>query len=319
MWETFKDLQLIRVDRTNKRLLNRLVGELHPDVIYERSHYGMVSGVEVANNHGIHHILEVNCPNVEERIKLSGNSLLTRRAARMDRWAFSNTSHVLTVSAYLAKHLEIHNMAKKWSFTPNAIRLGQQDESTINVTRHSLSIDESAVLLGFVGSIFPWHGVDLIVDVVGNFHKQGRNVEAMIVGDGEIRQELKEKSVSLGIKHKIHFVGSIPHCDTFAYTQLCDILILAKSHSYMSPVKIFEYALAKKPSIVPNTPPVTEVFEHERDGWVVDSNLNALVSAITSIIDAPQKAEQCAQNWHNKVISNHTWQANALVALKHCM
>ena len=72
----------------------------------------------------------------------------------------------------------------------------------------------------------------------------------MIVGDGEIRQELKEKSVSLGIKHKIHFVGSIPHCDTFAYTQLCDILILAKSHSYGSPVKIFEYALAKKPSIV---------------------------------------------------------------------
>ena len=28
---------------------------------------------------------------------------------------------------------------------------------------------------------------------------------------------------------------------------------------------------------------------------MVDSNLNALVSAITSIIDAPQKAEQCAR------------------------
>ena len=32
----------------------------------------------------------------------------------------------------------------------------------------------------------------MIVDAVANFHQQGRNVEAMIVGDGEIRQELKE-------------------------------------------------------------------------------------------------------------------------------
>ena len=251
LWETIKDLKLIRVDRNNKYRLNRLVNELQPDVIYERSHYGMVSGVDVANNHGIHHILEVNCPNVEERIKLSGNSLLTRRAARMDRWTFSNTDHVLTVSAYLAKHLEIHKMAKKWSVTPNAIRLGQHEESTLNVTRLSLSIDESAVLLGFVGSIFPWHGVDLIVDVVGNFHKQGRNVEAIIVGDGEIRQELKEKSIGLGIKHKIHFVGSIPHCDTFAYTQLCDILILAKSHSYGSPVKFSNTRSLQSPVLFP--------------------------------------------------------------------
>lgn len=319
VWETLKDLQLIRIDSANAHRLNQLVGEFEPDVIYERSHYGMVGGIAVANNRGIHHILEVNSPNVEERIKLSGKSLLTRRAARKDQWAYSNTDHVLAVSTYLAKHLDIHNIAKKWSVTPNAIRLGQQQESTLNVTRPSLSIDESAVLLGFVGSIFPWHGVDLIVDAVANFHKQGRNVQAMIVGDGEIRQELKEKSVSHGIKDKIHFVGSVPHRDTFAYTQLCDILILAKSHSYGSPVKIFEYALAQKPCIVPNTSPVTEVFVHERDGWVVDSNLNSIVSAIESIIDSPEKAEKCAQQWNNKVTSKHTWQANALVALNGCM
>ena len=35
VWETIKDLQLIQVDRANERHLNRLVGELHPDVIYD--------------------------------------------------------------------------------------------------------------------------------------------------------------------------------------------------------------------------------------------------------------------------------------------
>lgn len=315
IWETVKDLNLTRVDRTNKHRLNRLVNELHPDVIYERSHYGMVSGVEVANNHGIHHILEVNCPNVEERIKLSGNSLLTQRAARMDLLTFSNSDHVLTVSTHLAEYLHIHNLAKKWSVTPNAIRLGQHKETSLDISRHSLSIDESAVLLGFVGSIFPWHGVDFIIDTVAYFQKQGRNVEAMIVGDGEIRSELEVAAIGHNIKNKIHFLGAVPHADTFAYTKLCNILIMPKSNAYGSPVKIFEYALSGKPCIVPNTLPVSEVFEHEQDGWVVDSTTDAIATAIESIIASPEKAEYCAKHWHNKVISKHTWRNNAAIAL----
>ena len=315
LWETLKDLKLIRIDRTNKRLLNRLIVELHPDVIYERCHYGMISGVEMANYHGIHHILEVNCPNVEERIKLSGNSLLTRRAARMGRWAFSKTDHVLTVSTHLAEHLEIHNLAKRWSITPNAIRLGQQKESTLDVTRRSMSIDESAVLLGFVGSIFPWHGVDLIIHAMEQLHGKARQVQAIIVGDGAIVEDLKLLTQSFELDDKIHFVGSVPQRDTFVYTQLCDILIMPKSNAYGSPVKIFEYALSGKPCIVPNTFPVTEVFTHEQDGWVVDSTSEAIVSAIESIIDSPTKADKCANNWHLKVTSTHTWQSNARVAL----
>lgn len=315
VWETLKDLLLIRIDRASKRCLNLLVDEFHPDVIYERSHYGMVSGVEVANNHGIHHILEVNCPNVEERKKLSGNSLLTRRAVRKDRWAFSNADHVLTVSTHLAEHLEIHNLAKKWSVTPNAIRIGQQKESTLEISRQSLLVDDSAVLLGFVGSIFPWHGVDLIIDSVALLQKRGLNVNALIVGDGAIVEELKSLTQSFELDDIIHFVGSVPQRDTFVYTQLCDILIMPKSNAYGSPVKIFEYALSEKPCIVPNTCPVTEVFEHEHDGWVVDSTSDAIVSAIESIIDLPTKADKCANNWHQKVTSTHTWQSNAHVAL----
>lgn len=315
IWESIKDLQLIRTDRANARRLNQLVDEFNPDVIYERSHYGMVGGIAVANNRGIHHILEVNSPNVEERIKLSGKSLLTRKAAQKDQWAFAHTDHVLTVSTHLAELLEITNMAKKWSVTPNAIRLGQQKESTINTSRKSLQIDKSAILLGFVGSIFPWHGVDLIIHTVADLQHKGRHVQAMIVGDGAILDELKSLTKDLKLENIIHFVGSVPQQDTFSYTQLCDILIMPKSNKYGSPVKIFEYGLARKPCIVPNTFPVVEVFEHEQDGWVVESSLDAIASAIESIIDAPDKAEKCAKNWHVKVTSKHTWTTNASIAL----
>jgi len=315
IWETLKDVQLIQLDRANKRQLSQIIAQVNPDIIYERSHYGMVSGIAVAKAHHIHHILEVNSPNVEERMKLSGRSLLSFLASKKDRWAFANSNHVLTVSTHLAEHLEITRIAQKWSTTPNAIRPGQHKESEVDLQRSALHLDDAAVVLGFVGSIFPWHGVDLIIEAVAHLRQQGKNVQAMIIGDGNIRKELEALADSFHLTDEIRFVGSVAQRDTFAYTELCDILIMPKSNAYGSPVKIFEYALSAKPCIVPNTSPVTDVFEHERDGWVIDSNLNALVSAITSIIDAPEKADQCAHHWHNKVISRHTWRNNAGVAL----
>ena len=315
IWETLKDVQLIQIDRANKRQLSQIVAQVNPDIIYERSHYGMVSGVEVAKAHHIHHILEVNSPNVEERIKLSGRSLLNLRASKKDCWAFANSNHVLTVSTHLAEYLEINCIAQKWSTTPNAIRPGQQEESTLDLQRSALHLDDAAVVLGFVGSIFPWHGVDLIIESVAHIRQKGRNVQAMIIGDGAIREELEALADSFHLTDEILFVGSVAQRNTFAYTDLCDILIMPKSNGYGSPVKIFEYALSAKPCIVPNTSPVREVFAHERDGWLVDSSLNAIVSAIEFILDSPDKAEQCAKHWHKKVISKHTWRANATVAL----
>ena len=64
--------------------------------------------------------------------------------------------------------------------------------------------------------------------------------------------------------------------------------------------------------LVPNVAPVNEVFKHGQDGWVVDSNVDAIVAAIESVIESPTNAEKCADNWHKKVTSTYTWQAKAL-------
>lgn len=315
IWETVKDLALIRLDRASGEKLAELAANFQPDVIYQRSHYGMVSGVQIAREFGIHHILEVNSPNVNERIRLSGRSLLAPHARKKDAWTFCHSDHVVVVSTFLAKKLSIDQIAKNWSVTPNAIRKGQELESTLDVSRKSLNIESSAFLLGFVGSIFPWHGVDLIIDAVQHLQQEGKNVQALIVGDGEIRGDLEEVVRTHRLSNYIHFSGTVPHTDTFVYTRLCDALVLPRSHAYGSPVKIFEYGLIGKPCIVPNVAPVNEVFKHGQDGWVVDSNVEAIVTAIESIIESPAKAEKCADNWLKKVTAKHTWKANAVQAL----
>jgi len=84
IWESAKDVLLIRNDMQAKKLLEQKVKAFQPDLIYERSSYLQSSGVEVANKYNIEHILEINAPYTEERIKLQGYSLFIKKAEKIE-------------------------------------------------------------------------------------------------------------------------------------------------------------------------------------------------------------------------------------------
>jgi glycosyltransferase involved in cell wall biosynthesis len=316
VWETIKDAQLIRTDNQRGQVLERMCLDFAPDVIYERSHYGMASGVMIAQKLGIHHVLEVNSPNVQERIQLSGTSWLSGKAKKADNYIFSQSDHVLTVSTRLAEMLDIPAVSKDWSVTPNAIRPGQELQESETKTRSDLGINESTFLVGFIGSIFEWHGVDLLIDAIGFLRAKNVNVSALIVGDGAIKDDLIQQSQTLGIKNHIVWTGTVPHDQIHGLGKLCDCLIMPKTNMYGSPVKIFEYALCHKPVIAPDASPVREVMENNAHGLIVPPDASEITRAIVHLKNNSQLGAEYANNWRQKVLCQHTWKQNAAVALK---
>ena len=315
LWETLRDLNLIRIDQQRYRRLKEICSVFQPDAIYERSHYGMTSGVRIAKLLGIHHILEVNSPNVQERIELSGRSWLSNLAHKKDRWVLENTNHVLTVSTRLAEMLDIPKLAANWDVTPNAIRPGQEDQSKQKRTRKELGIPDDTILVGFVGSIFPWHGLDLLIDAISNLKDRGVHAAALIVGDGSTKKLLEQKVARQGIMDRIFWTGSVPSSETYRFSELCDALIMPKSNEYGSPVKLFEYAMSRVPVIAPTAPPVLEIMENRVHGLLVEAEVKAIANAILEITDKPL-GNALAENWRSRVLSGHTWQNNAKTALK---
>lgn len=314
IWETIRDFQLLRIDAQRKKRLLEICHEFQPDLIYERSHYGMTSGVRVAKELRIRHVLEVNSPNVQERIALSGPSLLSKRAQRKDEWVFQNSNQVLTVSTRLAEMLNIPAVAQRWNVTPNAIRPGQKESSKRQPTRRELQIPEKSFLIGFVGSIFAWHGVDLLIDSIRILVDRGIDARALIVGDGSVRAELVRHSEQLEVADRVIWTGSVPREDVYVYSEICNVLIMAKSNQYGSPVKLFEYALCNVPVIAPNYEPVREVMQDRVHGLIVPPDAEAIANAVHELEDTTL-AQKLAENWRNKVLDQHTWQRNAEVAL----
>lgn len=133
------------------------------------------------------------------------------------------------------------------------------------------------------------------------------NMRMLIVGDGLSLPELKQRVKSLGLEQEIVFAGRIPHKEIFNQIALMDIAVMAKSNWYGSPVKIFEYGAMKKAIIAPDVVPVQDVMEHEKDGLLVQPNLESLREAMARMIDEPELRLSCAESFHQKVNERYHW------------
>ena len=70
IWETLRDIQMVRLDRQIEARLTEVIEAEKPDFIYERSCYGMGAGMRAAKKLGIRYVVEMNAPYPEEKVQM---------------------------------------------------------------------------------------------------------------------------------------------------------------------------------------------------------------------------------------------------------
>ena len=318
VWETVKDFFLFQQDRQFQTILEHKISGFSPDLIYERASYGQLSGILAALHHKVSHIAEVNAPLVDERINLSGRSFLSGKASRKEKFLLERTSSVALVSSELKKYFvkKYHLNGSGILVTPNAINPSDKlsDKGSIDNLKKNLGLKGETVI-GFTGSLFPWHGVDLLLDAFFETEKFFPEIRLLIVGAGGIYDELRDRAKSSGIGAKIIFTGNVPHPEVSDYISLMDICVMAKSNWYGSPVKIFEYGLCGKAIIAPDTSPVKEVLSDGIEGILVGPDVSNLAAAIKKLLADPALRESMGKSFQKKVLKEYTWTRNAEAVL----
>lgn len=76
-----------------------------------------------------------------------------------------------------------------------------------------------------VGQLVERKGVHLVLDALVDLPR----ATLLIVGDGPLRRSLEQRARSLGIAHRVRFLGSVPHEELPAVYNLADVLVLASS------------------------------------------------------------------------------------------
>jgi glycosyltransferase involved in cell wall biosynthesis len=170
---------------------------------------------------------------------------------------------------------------------------GQATDHTDNTDQRQATDDAgraAAFTIGYAGHLYPWKGVDLVIEAVAALP----DTRALVVGGHEKEPDLarvKAFATQLDCGSRVTFTGLIPPAAVAARLRECDVLTLpnpasAISSAFTSPLKLFEYMASGRPIVASDLPSIREVLRHEDNALLVQpGNPQALVAAIVRIKD----------------------------------
>lgn len=312
--ETIKDFLLLQKDKQLEQSLLQQVELFQPDLIYERGAYLQLSGCNAARKSGVRHVVEINAPLTDEKNMLQGKSLFSRESDKMEKELIAAADKILVVSSRLKEYYtsKFNGSGEKFLVVPNAVnlRLVKPDDGLVNDIRSRFNL-QGKMVIGFVGSIFKYHGVDILIDAFNEIASKAKDIQLMIVGDGEISGELKLLAENYNISDKVIFTGNVKPSETFSFIEVFDIAVLPRTKEYMSPIKIFEYGSLGKAIVAADVSSVRDVMTHGVHGILVQPGKKALAEGILQLINDSSLRKTAGENFRKKILSEHTWEKMA--------
>ncbi|PCE24959.1 lipopolysaccharide biosynthesis protein [Paraburkholderia acidicola] len=175
---------------------------------------------------------------------------------------------------------------------------GSLDASDIAVLRRRLGLPEHTWLAGLFGRIAPWKGQHVAIAALAHLP----DVHLVLVGDalyGEhaYAQELRDLAKRIGVTERVHFVGfrdEIP-----AWMKAMDVILHTSTEPEPFGRVIVEGMAAAKPVIATAAGGVTEIIQHQRNGWLVQpGDEKELADAVSTLRASPDLAQRLAEQGH---------------------
>ena len=183
--------------------------------------------------------------------------------------------------------------------------------------RRDFAIAPDEVVVGFLGTFGPWHGVEVLAQAILLLPPHNR-LRFLFVGGGASRPQIEEMLTEQVSKRRVIFAGSVPHERVPALLDACDILVsphvpLAGGRDFFgSPTKLFEYMAMGKAIVASRLGQIGESLTNEKTALLVEpGNVAELAAAITRLAESPTLREHLGSAARDKAMARHTWIHNA--------
>lgn len=159
--------------------------------------------------------------------------------------------------------------------------------------REKLLINADDIVIGFVGRLVPAKGLEYLIEVISYLKEEFKNIKLLIVGEGSLLGNLKDKARENGIHDRVIFTGQrrdvpdILHCmDIFVIPSIAEGI----------PNALLEAMAMGKPIIATKVGGIPEIIEDGFNGLLVPPrDSGVLAAAIKTLIDNRQLAVKIGQ------------------------
>ena len=285
--------------------LHRASRSFQPDLIYERYNLYFLAGTLLARWTGVTLFLEVNAPLSEERSR-HGGLQLQRLARRLERFVWRSADRVLAVTGVLKDMIAAAGVpAGRIEIVPNGI------DPARFVCPPSRQQPIGPVVLGFVGFVRDWHGLDAVIAAMAAH--DNIPLDLVVVGDGPVLPALQRQAAELGIANRVRFTGLRQHDAIPGLVAGFDIALQPRVVTYASPLKLFEYMAAGKAIVAPDQPNIRETLTDGATALLFDTQEpQAMWQAICRLaVDPALRARLGAAARAEITRRDYTWRGNA--------
>jgi glycosyltransferase involved in cell wall biosynthesis len=299
------ELAMLAVNAPEYIATRREIARFKPDLLYKRHSRFDVAALEAARRDGVPSVLEVNClfsqpPYVQfEPLTFLG------MATRVERRALRQASLVVAVSSPLAR-LARSLAAVDALVTPNGADIARFDRRAADPgrVRHRYQLGDRLVV-GWVGVLRDWHGLELLLDVV----KELPDVHLLVVGDGPGRTALDQHAVAAGIADRVTVTGRIPHADMPDFIAAMDVAVVADERTGVaSPMKLLEYMAMGTAVIAPAMDNIRDVVTDRVNGVLFDTgSRSALLARVRELSEDRGLRQSLGANARASVERERTW------------
>lgn len=242
-----------------------------------------------------------------------------------ETWVCNQADRLYTLNRFMSEELIKRGaLSERIQLVPNAVRDIHTLPLTVdNKLKASLGIKSTAYVVGYVGSLTEYEGLDLLVQAIAK--EQCKSVHALIVGSSRLGSNISQTDVDpiierlmsqaseLGVADRLTFTGRVSPDKLKDYFNIIDATVIPRHAlpvcELVSAIKPLEYLSFGKPVIASDVAPQVDLLEGGGLGWLFSKgSVESLANAITSVQSAlPKELERKIKKGQEVVKSKYLW------------
>lgn len=209
----------------------------------------------------------------------------------LETWVCKKADAVVVICEGLKKELIKRGIPDvKITVVPNGVDIDLFTGSNFQMNGHSSSANATRKMIGFMGSFFRWEGLDLLVEAMARLAGMRSDVALLLVGGGEMVDELKDKVQKLKLESYVMMPGQVTQDKIPALYSQVDIMAFPRHSTRLTelvtPLKPLEAMAMGKAVVASDVGGHKELIQHGKTGLLFRAgDVDALVAQLQEVLD----------------------------------
>ncbi len=296
--------------------VTRLAEKLRIDVIH--AHSPSLNGLaasRAARQLGLPWIYELRYYDEDaavDRGKIKYNSLRYRMSQRLEQSALEQASRVVTIGSALRANLIDRGIDGEKIFeVPNGVDVDlfqPREPDRELIERHGLG---GKSVIGFIGSLYFYEGLEYLVDAVSLLLKEGGDVKLLVAGEGEAEEGLRDR-IPGDLLESFVFAGKVPHNDVPRYYSVMEVVVYPRMKSRLTelttPLKPLEAMAMGRVVVGSEVGGIRELVRDGETGFLVEAeNPQAIAGCLKRLAEDEPLRRKVGLKAREFVVNERNW------------